>query len=135
MSRKVVNINDFFYLCNCANKRNNDLIIRLIMYISTIMGNTPEAILKGIAERVKNQRLERNLTQRAFAKRVGMGYDAYRRFENTGEITLHNLVLCGIALDDADGFMELFSKKSYKSIDELLKAQEVKKRQRGSGNE
>ncbi len=86
------------------------------MYISTIMGNTPEAILKGIAERVKNQRLERNLTQRAFAKRVGMGYDAYRRFENTGEITLHNLVLCGIALDDADGFMELFSKKSYKSI-------------------
>ena len=42
---------------------------------------------------MKDRRLERNITQKAFAKRAGVGYDAYRKFENTGEITLLNLVL------------------------------------------
>lgn len=77
------------------------------MDISIIIKETPDAILKGIAERVKEKRLERNLTQKAFAKRAGIGYDAYRKFENSGEVTLRNLVLCAIALDDAEGFMKL----------------------------
>lgn len=104
------------------------------MDISTIIDNNPDAILQGIAERVKDRRLERNLTQMAFAKRAGIGYDAYRRFENTGEITLRNLVLCAITLDDVDGFKELFAKKHYQSIDDLLKSQETKKRKRGTRN-
>ena len=91
-------------------------------------------MLSGLAVRVKERRLERNLTQRAFARRAGVGYDAYRKFENTGEITIRNLVLCAIALDDVDGFGELFVKKSYQSIDELLKIQETKKRKRGRRN-
>jgi transcriptional regulator with XRE-family HTH domain len=101
------------------------------MEINTIINRSFETILKGIAERVKSRRLERNLTQKAFAKRAGVGYDAYRKFENTGEITLRNLILCAIALDDTDGFTELFVKKSYKSIDEILKIKEIKKRKRG----
>lgn len=105
------------------------------MYINTIESTSPDSILKGIAERVKERRLERNLTQKVFATRSGVGYDAYRKFENTGSISLHNLVLCAIALDDADAFRDLFTKKSYQSIDELLKTQEVKKRKRGSRNE
>ena len=105
------------------------------MDISIIESNSLDAILKGIAERIKERRLERNLTQKAFAKRAGMGYDAYRKFENTGEITLRNLVLCAIALDDTDGFAELFIKKTYQSLDELLKTKEAKKRKRGSVNE
>jgi len=105
------------------------------MDISTIIKTSPDSLLKGIAERVKERRLEQNLTQKAFAKRAGIGYDAYRKFENTGEIMLRNLVLCAIALDDADGFAELFTKKSYLNLDELLKMQETKKRIRGSRNE
>jgi len=105
------------------------------MDISTIINNSPDSILKGIAKRVKERRLERNLTQKAFAKRAGVGYDAYRKFENTGEITLRNLLLCAMVLDDMDSFTELFAKKSYQSIDELLKMQEVKKRKRGPQNE
>ncbi|MDR1729270.1 MAG: helix-turn-helix domain-containing protein [Prevotellaceae bacterium] len=105
------------------------------MDINTIINIFPNAILTGIAERIKTRRLERNLTQKAFAKRAGIGYDTYRRFENTGEITLHNLVLCAIALDDTEGLAQLFTKKSYQSIDDLLKAQEIKKRKRGSRNE
>jgi len=103
--------------------------------ISIIINNTPDSILKKIAERVKERRLERNLTQKAFAKRAGVGYDVYRKFENTGEITLRNLVLCAIALNDVDDFAELLAKKHYQSIDELLKTKVIKKRKRGSRNE
>lgn len=105
------------------------------MNISTIIKQTPDVILKGIAEKVKERRLEHNLTQKAFAKRAGMGYDAYRKFESTGDITLRNLVLCAIALDDVEGLTSLFTRKAYQSIDELLKVQETKKRKRGSRNE
>ena len=105
------------------------------MDIGAIMFNTPDSILKDMAQRIKERRLERNLTQKAFAKRSGVGYDAYRRFESTGDITLRNLILCAIILDDTDCFAELFTQKSYQSIDELLKMKEVKRRERGSINE
>jgi len=105
------------------------------MDIDTIIDNSSDTILKKIAERVKVKRLERNLTQKSFAKRAGVGYDAYRKFENTGEITLRNLVMCAIVLDDVDAFAELFTKKSYQSINELLKIQKEKKRKRGTRNE
>jgi transcriptional regulator with XRE-family HTH domain len=105
------------------------------MDIDAIINSSPDTIIRGIAERIKERRLERNLTQKAFSKRAGMGYDAYRRFENTGEITLRNLVLCAIVLDDVEFFSDLFVKKSYRSIDELLKTQEIKKRKRGTRHE
>lgn len=105
------------------------------MDIDTIISNTPDAIILNLSRRVKERRLELNLTQKSFSKRAGMGYDAYRRFENSGEITLKNLVLCAIALDSAEDFTGLFSRKSYQNMDELLKTQEVKKRLRGSRNE
>jgi len=105
------------------------------MDIDTIISKNPDVIMKGIAERVKERRLERNFTQKAFAKRAGVGYDAYRKFENTGEITLHKLVLCAVILDVTDEFSKLFSTQFYQSIDELLEKKETKRRQRGSRNE
>lgn len=102
------------------------------MDFNTIINSTPEKILSDIAERTRARRLERNLTQKNFAKRAGVGYDAYRKFESTGDITLRNLVLCAIALDDLEGILSLFTKKSYQSIDEILKLGEAKKRKRGS---
>jgi transcriptional regulator with XRE-family HTH domain len=74
------------------------------MDINIFTFNSPDTILRKIAERVKENRLGQNLTQKAFAKRAGVGYDAYRKFENTGDITLRNLVLCAVVLDDTDGF-------------------------------
>jgi len=105
------------------------------MDIDAIRTTSPHYILTEIAKRVKERRLELNLTQKAFAKRAGVGYDAYRTFEHTGVVTLRNLVLCAIALDDTEPLFELFAKRSYQSIDELLKMGEVTKRVRGSRNE
>ena len=58
------------------------------MDMNTIINRSPDAVMKGIAGRVKERRLEKNLTQKVFSERAGIGYDAYRRFENTGAITL-----------------------------------------------
>jgi len=105
------------------------------MDIDAIINKSPDSILKKIAERVKDKRLGLNLTQKAFSKRAGVGYDAYRTFEKSGEITLRNLVLCAIVLDESDAFAELFTVRNYQSIDELLKTQSEKKRKRGSKSE
>lgn len=91
--------------------------------------------MKEIASRVKERRLEQNYTQKAFSNRAGVGYDAYRRFENSGEITLRNLILCAMVLDMLTDFDTLFTQKSYQSMDDLLKSKETKKRQRASRNE
>ncbi len=105
------------------------------MDINTINLFSPNEIGNNIAHRVRERRLERNLTQKAFAKRAGVGYDAYRKFENTAEITLRNLLLCAVALNDTESFSNLFTHKSYQSIDELIRIEETKKRKRGSKNE
>jgi transcriptional regulator with XRE-family HTH domain len=102
------------------------------MGINTLNIKSVDSILKGIAKRVKARRLEKNLTQKAFAQRAGIGYDAYRTFETTGEITLRNLVLCSIILDDDEVFESLFTRKAYQSIDEVIQQNSTAKRQRAS---
>ena len=102
------------------------------MEIDTFNFHSVHEVLNSIAQRLKSRRLEKNFSQKDFAKRAGVGYDAYLRFENTGEITLRNLVLCAIALDEVESLNTLFTKKSYVSIDEILKEKVQVKRQRAS---
>lgn len=96
---------------------------------------TPSSILLHIAEKVKVRRLELNLTQSTLAKRSDMSLSSYRRFETTGDISLKNLVQIAFALDATDDLLELFSKKQYASIDDVLKTTESVKRKRGSKND
>jgi transcriptional regulator with XRE-family HTH domain len=105
------------------------------MDIYTITSIAPDAVIKEIAARVKARRLEKDLTQKAFAARAGIGYDAYRKFEATGEITLRNLVRCALVLDDLDGFVNLFVTKQYASLDSLIESNRTKTRKRGKRNE
>lgn len=102
------------------------------MDLNTIKCRSTDGILKGIAQRLKVRRLEKNLSQKDFAKRAGLGYDVYLRFEKTGEISLRNLVLCAAALDDTEIFNELFTKQSYSSIVEIIEEKKQVKRQRAS---
>jgi len=94
----------------------------------------PSAIMRGISERVKRNRLELNLTQKALAVRSGVSFGSLRKFETTGEISLKSLVKIAIALDATDVFADLFSQKQYQSIDELIQKKE-KTKKRGRRNE
>jgi len=98
------------------------------------LGN-PIEIAQKLAERVRERRLEQNLTQSALAKRADMSLSSYRRFETTGEISLKSLVQIAVVLDATDEFANLFARKVYTSIDEVVATSKSKTRKRGSKNE
>ena len=101
--------------------------------ILLVIEKTPDVIIKDIADRVKARRLESALTQKELARRAGIPLPTYRRFERTGEISFRSLVMIGITLGMMGEFLNLFSTKTYSSIDNLLEAGN-KKRQRGKRN-
>lgn len=103
-----------------------------MMEKDTINIESVSTILQKLAERVRMRRLELNLTQQEFAKRVGIGYDAYRKFENTGETSLRNLILCAIVLDEVNAFHELFTQVKYQSIQDVIKEKKQVQKQRAS---
>ena len=60
---------------------------------------SPSEVALQIAARVKTRRLELNLTQEGMAARAGLKFATYRRFEQTGEISLKGLLQIGFALN------------------------------------
>ncbi|MDB1075101.1 MULTISPECIES: helix-turn-helix domain-containing protein [Bacteroidaceae] len=95
---------------------------------------TPDDVAKQIATRVKARRLELNLTQEGIAARAGLKFATYRRFEQTGEISLKGLLQIGFALNALSEFDALFVQKQYQSLDDVLNEQNVI-RKRGKKNE
>ena len=87
-----------------------------------------------IASRVKARRLELNLTQEGLANRAGIKFATYRRFEQTGEISLRSLLQIGFSLNALSDFDALFEQKRYQSLDDVLNEQTVN-RKRGKKNE
>lgn len=103
--------------------------------ILSLINKTPDSLMLGLAERVKQRRLEKGWTQKVLAAKAGVSYPSYRRFELSGEISLRSLVMLAYALDMTDEFETLFSNKTYQSIDDILKAKQPKQRKRGLKNE
>ena len=77
---------------------------------------TPNDVAKQIAARVKARRLELDLTQEGIATRAGLKFATYRRFEQTGEISLKGLLQIGFALNVLSEFDALFAQKQYQYI-------------------
>ena len=96
--------------------------------------STPNEIAKQIAARVKARRLELNLTQEGIAARAGIKFATYRRFEQTGEISIKGLLQIGFALNALSEFDALFAQRQYQSLDDVLNEQNVT-RKRGKKNE
>ncbi len=94
----------------------------------------PKEIALQIATRVKSRRLELNLTQEGIATRAGIKFATYRRFEQTGEISLRGLLQIGFALNSLSEFDILFSQKQYQSLDDILNDKSIS-RKRGKKNE
>lgn len=103
--------------------------------ILSLIDKTPNLIMSGIAQRVKQRRLEKGWTQKMLAAKAGLSLPSYRRFESSGEISVRSLVMLAFALDMTDEFETLFSSKTYQSIDDIVKAEQTKQRKRGHKNE
>lgn len=84
--------------------------------------------LKIIATNVLARRLEQNITQKAFASKVGMSLPSYRYFKTSGEISLRKLVAIADALDSVDELEKLFTKRHYSSLEDVVKQGNLRKR-------
>lgn len=96
--------------------------------------STPTDVAQQLASKVKKRRLELNLTQEGMSKRAGLKFATYRRFEQTGEISLKGLLQIAFALNALSEFESLFQQKQYQSLDDVLNEQHVT-RKRGKKNE
>ena len=94
----------------------------------------PGDVAVEIASRVKSRRLELNLTQEGLASRAGVKFATYRRFEQTGEISLRGLLQIGFALNCLEEVNTLFAQRQYRSIGDVLNEQRVN-RKRGEKSE
>ena len=63
------------------------------IYLLSFNVTNPAEVATQIATRVKACRLELSLTQEGLASRAGMKFATYRRFEQTGEISLRGQIL------------------------------------------
>lgn len=95
--------------------------------------SNPNEVALLIAARVKARRLELNLTQEGLATRAGIKFATYRRFEQTGEISLKGLLKVGFALNVLSEFDALLAQKQYQTLDDVLNEQNVT-RKRGRKN-
>jgi len=72
--------------------------------ILSFINRTPDSLMSGVAQRVKQRRLEKGWTQKILAAKAGVSLPSYRRFESSGEISLRSLVMLAFALDMTDEF-------------------------------
>ncbi len=80
----------------------------------------PGEVLEGIASRARRRRKEQGISQALLAERSGVSLGSIKRFEREHQISLASLVKVAFALGCEDDFAELFSKKSYASIEDVI---------------
>lgn len=90
-------------------------------------------LMKVVAGNVRAMRLRRNISQKDFASKVGITLPTYRRFETTGEISLRKLVEIAKFFDVARDIKNLFTKREYSSIEEVIKEKTNRKRASKNG--
>ena len=84
---------------------------------------TPKEISGTITGNVKTRRKESHLTQAQLSQRSGVSLGSIKRFERTGEISLVSLIKISVALGCQEDFLQLFAKRQYQSIQEIIDEQ------------
>lgn len=85
-------------------------------------------VCKALARRIKERRLELNLTQAGLALRADINIDTYRKFERTAKISLAGLAKIAYALQSLDDLDLLFAQKNYRSIEDVLESGQTKRK-------
>lgn len=81
---------------------------------------TPGEIDKIIAERIRNIRKRRKLSQKRLSEKSGVSLGSVKRFETSGEISLISLTKIAIALEISDELEGLFEEVPILSIEEII---------------
>ena len=81
---------------------------------------TAEELDLKLAQRVRNIRKRRSISQEKLASMSGVSYGSVNRFESTGQISLLSLTKIAMALDIADELRNIFSQVPYRDIKEVI---------------
>ena len=92
---------------------------------------TPEQVGVALAARARELRLERGWRQVTLARRSGVSLASLRRFEESGRVSLRNLLKLAFALNRLDDFDALLQPPRASSLAELEASEKKPRRQRG----
>lgn len=81
---------------------------------------TAEELDQKLAQRVRNIRKRRSISQEKLASMSGVSYGSIKRFEMTGKISLLSLTKIAMALDIAGELKDIFTNVPYKDIHEVI---------------
>lgn len=81
---------------------------------------TAEELDLKLAQRVRNIRKRRSISQEKLASMSVVSYGSVKRFESTGQISLLSLTKIAMALDIADELRNIFSQVPYRDIKEVI---------------
>ena len=82
---------------------------------------TPEEINQKLAQRLKQLRKRRGISQLQLSEKSNVSYGSIKRFETTGQISLISLTKLCVALDCADEIRQLCTNVEYGSIEEVIR--------------
>ena len=82
---------------------------------------TPNEIAKNLAVKIREHRKKLKISQEVLAQKSGVSLGSIKRFETKNEISLQSFIKIAIALDLDNDIENLFTTKTYTSIDEVIK--------------
>ena len=81
---------------------------------------TPNEIAKELVEKIKQHRKKLKISQAQLASKSGVSLGSIKRFESKYEISLNSFIKILIALNLERDLENLFTQRSYNSIDEVI---------------
>ena len=88
--------------------------------MEALVWETAEELDMKLAQRVRNIRRRRKISQEELSRMSGVSYGSVKRFEATGKISLLSRTKLAMALDMADELRELFTQVPYRNIQEVI---------------
>ena len=88
--------------------------------MEALVWETAEELDQKLAQRVRNIRKRRSISQEKLASMSGVSYGSIKRFETSGQISLISLTKIAMALDIADDIRNLFTTVPYRDIQEVI---------------
>ena len=92
---------------------------------------TPEQVSRTLADRLKALRLARGWKQDTLAQRSGVSLGSLRRFEESGKVSLQNLLELAFTLNRLEDFAAVFEAPPASSLAELEAQEKRPSRKRG----
>lgn len=90
------------------------------MYTYYFKQRTPGEIDQSIAERLRDIRKRRGLSQARLSEKADVSLGSLKRFEQTGQISLMSLTKIAIALNISEELETLFKEVPFLTIEEII---------------